>query len=216
MVSERTYTAKLRGKDIKIGSRDLAAFRDMYVAMSELASRMSELIWIDIYILDAAFGVSPHDILRAIGDLERGEQRSGIKPPTQFKNMPLKGLWHQHYFSARFLPKNIHLELGKTGVEKLVNEVMDPAKSTKITPEMIKELAHRVIHEPLETRSARKKLTGEWIIYLRVEGKNYYLCCNTHDAGDQFIYDRIMENCVRDFPNLSAWLKAERISRARR
>ena len=125
--------------------------------------------------------------------------------------MPLKGLWHQHYFSARFLPKNIHLELGKTGVEKLVNEVVDPAKSTKITPEMIKELAHRVTHEPLETRSAREKLTGEWIIYLRYEGKNYYLCCNTHDAGDQFIYDRIMENCVRDFPNLPAWLKAERI-----
>jgi hypothetical protein len=216
MVSERTYTVKLRGRDVKIGSRALAVFRDMYVSTSELASRMSELIWLDIYILDAAFSVSPHDILRAIGDLERGEQRSGIKPATQFQKMPLKGLWLQHYFSARFLPKNIHLELGKTGVEKLVKKVMDPAKSTKISPEMIKELAHRVIHEPLETRSARKKLTGEWIIYLRHEGENYYLCCNTHSAGDRFIYDRIMENCVRDFPNLPAWLKAERISSARR
>jgi hypothetical protein len=116
----------------------------MYVSTSELASRMSELIWLDIYILYAAFNVSPHDILRAIGDLERGEQRSGIKPATPFQKMPLKGLWHQHYFSARFLPKNIHLELGKTGVEKLVKKVMDPAKSTKISPEMIKELAHRV------------------------------------------------------------------------
>jgi hypothetical protein len=88
---------------------------------------------------------------------------------------------------------------------------MDPAKSTVITQEMIDELTHRVIHEPVETRDAQKKLTGEWIVYLRHEGKNYYLCCNTHEAGDQFIYDR-MENCVRDFPDLPAWLKAEQVS----
>jgi hypothetical protein len=191
MVSERTYTAKLKDRDVKITSRDLAVFRDMYVATSELAARMSELIWLDIYILDAAFGVSPHDILSAISDLEEGELPSGVKPATQFKNMPLKGLWHKHYFSAHFLVKNILLGLGKTGLEKLVNEVMDPAKSTVITQEMLNELTHRAIHEPVETRAARKKLTGEWIVYLRHEGKNYYLCCNTHDVGDQFIYDRI-------------------------
>jgi hypothetical protein len=209
MVSERTYTAKLRDREVKITSRDLAVFRDMYVATPELAARMSELFWVDIYILDAEFGVRPHDILRAISDLEQGEPPSGVKRATQFKNMPLMGLWHKHYFSAHFLVGNILLGLGKNGLEKLVNEVMDPAKSTVITREMINELVQRVTHEPLETRDARKRLTGEWIVYLRHQGKNYYLSCNTHEAGDQFIYDRIMENCVRDFPDLPAWLKAE-------
>jgi proline dehydrogenase len=46
-------------------------------------------------------------------------------------------------------------------------------------------------------------------VYLRHQGKNYYLCCNTHGADDQFIYDRITEHCVRDLPNLPAWWKAE-------
>jgi hypothetical protein len=173
---------------------------------------MSELIWLDIYILDAAFGVSPRDVLIAIAEVEQGKQPSGVKPATQFKNMPLKGLWHKHYFSTHFLANNIVLALGKTGLEKLVNEVMDSAKSTVITQEMVNELAHRVAHEPVEARNADKKLTGEWIVYLRHEGKNYYLCCNTHGAGDQFIYERIMQHCVRDFPNLPAWLKAEQTS----
>ena len=102
--------------------------------------------------------------------------------------------------------------LGKTGLDKLVDEVLDPAKSPVITKEMVNELSHRVAHEPLETREAQKKLTGEWIVYLQREGKNYYLCCNTHNAGDPFIYDRIMEHCVRDFPEFPAWLTAARSS----
>jgi hypothetical protein len=52
---------------------------------------------------------------------------------------------------------------------------------------MITELAHRVTYEPFETGEAAKKLTGEWIIYLRHEAKNDYLCCSAHDAGAEFI-----------------------------
>jgi hypothetical protein len=199
----------LKDRDVKITSRDLAVFRDVYMASSDLADRMTELIWLDMYALDAVFGVSPHDILRAIRDLEQGEQQSsGAKPATQFRNMPLKGLWHQHYFSAHFLGQNIRLALGKTGPERFANEVLDPTKSAVATKEMVEKLAHRIVHEPVEARAAAQKLTGQWIIYLQHEGKNYYLCCNSHKAGDPFIYDRIMENCVRDFPDLPEWLKA--------
>jgi hypothetical protein len=205
----RTYTAKLKDRDVKITSQNLKVFRDMYIGTAELAARMSELFLFDVYVLDAEFGVSPHEILSAISSLEQVEPLTGVKPATQFQYMPLKGLWHKHYFSARFLINNIVLELGKTGVEKRVNEVLDPAKSNVVTREIIKELARRVTHEPVETRDARKGLTGEWIIYLKHKGSNYYLCCITHEAGDQFIYDRIMEHCIRDFPDLSAWWKAE-------
>jgi hypothetical protein len=184
----------------------------MYLDESELADRMSELLWLDIYTLDAEFGVRPHEILAAIQDLEQGEPPAGVKPATQFKHPPLKGLWHKHFFSAHFVVKNIVLGLGQTGVEKLVNDVMNSGKSPVITQDMIRELAHRVVHDPLEARDANKELTGEWIIYLRRLGKNYYLCCNTHNAGDQFIYDRIMQQCVRDFPELPTWLKNEQTS----
>jgi hypothetical protein len=166
---------------------------------------MSELIWLDIFILDE-IGISPYHILSSIKELE-GEPPSGVKPATQFRNMPLKGLWHKHFFSTPFLGKNILLALGKDGVGKLVKEVIDPSKSSNITADMIDEISRGAVLDPFEARNASNKLTGEWIVYLRHEGKNYYLCCNTHDAGDQLIYDRIMEHCARDFPELSAWLK---------
>jgi hypothetical protein len=204
---ERTYTVKFKGRTIQLTNHDLEVFRDMYVADTELVSRMSELLWVDIYTLDAEFGIGPHDILGAIRALEQGEPATGIKPATQYRNLPLKGLWHKHYFSANFVVNNIILGLGKNGIEKLVKEVMNPAKSPTITTEMINELAQRVTREPLEKRDAAKKLTGEWIVYLRRGGKNYYLCCNTHNAGDQFIYDRIKDHCVRDFPELLTWIQ---------
>lgn len=57
-----------------------------------------------------------------------------------------------------------------------MREVMAPTRSSLVTQEMIDDLAYRVAHEPLKTREANKKLTGEWIVYVRHEEKNYYLC----------------------------------------
>ncbi len=82
---------------------------------------------------------------------------------------------------------------------------MDPAKSSIITQEMIAELAHRITHEPVKNRDNAGKMTGEWVIFAKNDGKNYYLCLNTHEAGDQFIYERITEHCVKNFPDLPQW-----------
>jgi hypothetical protein len=166
---------------------------------------MSELLWFDMYVLDQEFGVSPHEILKSITNLEAGEPHSGIKPATPFKNPPLNGLWHKHYFSANFLVNNITLALGKNGLENLVNEVFDKSKPI-VTKEMITELAHRVTNEPIENRDKQGKITGEWIIVAKHNTKNYYLCLNTHDAGDQFIFDRVMQRCTREFPDLKKWM----------
>lgn len=203
----KKWTAKMKARNITVTNDRLLTFRDAYVSDADLSGRMSELLWFDMYVLDKEFGINPREVLYSIRNLEAGEPHSGIKPASPFKNPPLKGLWHKHYFSAQFLPTNIALALGKNGVEKLVNEVMDPRKYEIITPDMIKELAHRVIHEPVELRDHMGKITGEWVIFAKHQGKNYYLCLNTHQAGDQFIYDRILKYCVRDFPALPGWIK---------
>lgn len=46
------------------------------------------------------------------------------------------------------------------------------------------------------------------MIFAKNDSKNYYLALNTHGAGDQFIYDRIMEHCPKNFPDLQARIKA--------
>lgn len=200
------WTAKMNGHDIVVESEQLASFKKMYVH-GELASRMSDLLLFDTYVLDVEFGVSPHDVLKSIENLEAGEPNSGIKPATKFKNPPLKGLWHKHYFSAHFLLQNISLALGKNGLEKLITEVFEPSKPI-ITKGMIEEVAHRAITEQVERRDAEGKITGEWLIFAKHAGKNYYLALNTHGAGDQFIYDRIMTHFSKNFPDLQAWVSA--------
>lgn len=73
---------------------------------------------------------------------------------------------------------------------------------------MIEELARRATTKHVERRDVEGKLTGEWLIFAKHGGENYYLSLNTHVAGDQFIYDRIMEHCPKNFPELQAWLSA--------
>jgi hypothetical protein len=58
-----SYTVTLKDRTITVTRRDLAMFRELYLGTSELTSRMSELIWLDMCTMDAAFGVSPHDIV---------------------------------------------------------------------------------------------------------------------------------------------------------
>lgn len=201
------WTAKIDGHDdIVVTVELLEAFKQAHVR-GDIASRMSDLLTFDMYVLNETFGVNPYEVISAIKNVEDGEPHNGVKPATQFRRPPLQGLWHKHYFAANFLAKNMQLALGRDGIKNLVSEVLDPSKPV-ITEEMIKELAHRITHEPVEKRDADGKLTGEWVIYVKHDGKNYYLALNTHNAGDQFVYDRIMEHCPKNFPDLASWIAA--------
>jgi hypothetical protein len=158
---------------------------------------MSDMFWFDVYIWHYAWSFDPRGILQPILDLEAATPHTKIKPATPFKHTALKGFWHQHFFSSHFLVKNINEALGKNGMKKLVDEIFDPKKSSIITREMINELSQRVVTEPFEQRQRDNKVTGEWIIFTKHGGKNYYLALNKHaadKAGDQFIYDRIVQH----------------------
>ena len=135
--------------------------------------------------------------------LEGGDSLTQTKKASKFSRDPLKGLWHKHFFSAHFVAQNISVGLSGGKLNKLINEVMNPEKSDVITKEMISDLVHRATHEPLENRATDNKLTGEWIIFAKRNDMNYYLCLSTHEAGDENIYQRIYDNCLRDFPFLS-------------
>ena len=73
----------------------------------------------------------------------------------------------------------------------------------------VKDLARLVVTEPIERRDADKKLTGQWVVFLLHNAENYYLCCGGHKTGDQSIYNRIVEYCPRDFPDIVSWIKEQ-------
>ncbi len=204
----RTYTVYLRNKQLKITNEELSVFADELGISNTYRDRISELFLLDLFVYVTEMDVSPHDVIEELENLENGDGNTETKPATEFRRPPLAGLWHKHFFTHHFLIPNIQNALKGGKLNDLVNEVMDPSKSPIITREMTSELAHRVTHEPVEERATNQKLTGEWIIFAKDSGKNYYLCLNTHNAGDQQIVDRIRDNCIREYQFLSALIGA--------
>lgn len=185
---------------------ELERFRDVYGGTKPYLHRMSTLVWVDMFTMKSRFGINPFAILQSIDELEGLVSVSRVKPPTQFKFPPLKGLWHKHFFAARFIAHNISRGLGRSGIERIVHEVLGTSTDGVITEESVAELARRVTREPMEKRAAEGRLTGEWIIYVTHEGQNFYLTCKPHSMGDQLIFDEIARHCGRDFPDILKWI----------
>lgn len=201
----RTYTVFLKDKQLKITNEQLSEFAEDFGINESYKSRVSELLILDLFVYTTEFGVSPHDVIEEIENLENGDGNTETKPATEFRRPPLKGLWHKHFFSAHFLVPNIQNALKDDKSGDLINKIINRAKSDVITKEIISEFAHCITHKPFEERASSNKLTGEWIVFAKEDGKNYYLCLNTHNADDQQVADRIKQHCTREFPFLSAY-----------
>lgn len=200
----QNYTIPMKGFEIKVTGEQLSAFAAMYRLSENIQSRISKLLLVDLYIYSQAFNIDPNEVLCEIRDLESGRSDTGTSPARQYLRKPLKGLWHKHFFSARFVAQNLYNAVFKSGgFKKAVKKVQASNKSPIITEKMIKEFLDEITLGALEEREKHNKLTGEWIIFAKHDQKNYYLCLNTHNAGDQEIFERINLYCLRDFPFLS-------------
>ncbi|MFA1677033.1 hypothetical protein ACDY97_31050 [Rhizobium mongolense] len=180
------WTAKLQDRDITITTEGLDAFKTRFVRDEELLSRMSESWWFHVFVHMIEFGIDPAEIMDAVYNVEASEPHSDVKPATDFKDMSFKALWHKHYFSARYLPK-IFPALGGNRLKNMVDEILDPVKYPVITPQAIDELAQAIATLPVEKRDADGKMTGEWVIFAKHGGRNYYV----GRQDDQVIFDTI-------------------------
>lgn len=199
-----SWTAEFNGHRFSLPRENFDRWRRLFVQDAELLTRISELFWFDTYCLNEFFGIHPRDILLSVKELELPGSVSRTKPAQPLNGASLKGLWHKHYFAAKFLARNIQLGLGRNGMRKLILEEIPIGEIP--TEEMVSRLAKRVVDEPISSRSAASKMTGEWIIFLPHHGKNYYLCLGLHGT-DPHIADRIREHCTRDFPDVLEWWK---------
>lgn len=171
--------------------------------------RYSMLFAFKMFLCTTMEGIESHFILEELKALE-GQPNFAppTKPPAQFTEKPLEGMWHKHFFSARFVPQNIATHMNKRKVAETVNRIMDPAKSPVVTKELIRELSDAVTQDALKERVSQGKLTGEWIVFAKHNGQNYYLTLASHPSdrgtGDQNIFNEIKAMAYAQFPFLHA------------
>jgi hypothetical protein len=166
-----------------------------------IPGKYSSLFLVDLLLHMEYLGVNPFKIMDEVKALEGLSSRSHTKPATPFEHLPLEGLWHKHYFGTgpAALIKNIRIGLGKRGIEELA---IAELSGDEITPEAINKFTHELVNGTFERRAAAGKLAGEWIIFAKHNGENYYLCLGGHTWGDDYIAARIREMCIPEFPFL--------------
>ncbi|MCP2089332.1 UNVERIFIED_ORG: hypothetical protein J2Y81_005419 [Paraburkholderia sediminicola] len=153
----------------------------------------------------------PEKIIREIEALEAGVS-TGLKPPVQNKYPPLKGLWHKHYLQDGLpsLAMNVQLAMKKYGMpffEQKIREAEEAGEERYITADDIVALANDVVHGNLARRREDEAMTGEWLVFAKHEGRNYYLAVTTHDSSAHpQIRQQIDTICCHEFPFLTKLL----------
>ncbi|SFK71680.1 hypothetical protein [Caulobacter sp. UNC279MFTsu5.1] len=199
----------------EITEEHLTQFAKAIGLASVAPGRVSNLILFELFgrMYTGTLDTLPAKIIHEMRALEGTAPPLGtLKQEAFSKKGILRGLYKKHYLlgAGSSVPMNVSLEL-KNNPERLREIVMSQwnPSTADLAPEAVAaRIANGVTGLYLE-RKNRKKLTGEWIIYAKHGGKNYYLTLARHDEGDENILERVTDYCVGEFP----WL-AEQLSGA--
>ena len=187
---------------------EVTAFKRLVTGDASFADRISlgfamQLVWLQQTTRD------DQGALLEIQHLEQGVPTT-TKPAEQFKHKPLHPFWHKHFFSSRHLlfnageRWNIARGPGNRDLDAMIGQVVseqghDPAMCVKL-------LAYRFLMGSIEERSEANRLTGDWIIFAKHEGNNYYLDLATHEEGEvenaPGLLNKLRNSSSMDFPFL--------------
>lgn len=148
--------------------------------------------------------INPFAVLDEIRAIEgNGRRQSRTKAPTSFKGGLLHGLKHKHFFNARHIAKNLqnYWNQDTDKAKNAINKIVTRHSSDDLWT-LSGEIASRYVHEAFEHKNLSRSLTGDWIIYKRHNGRNYYLCLAGHEETEESIYNRIAGSAEAEFPEL--------------
>lgn len=172
-------------------------------------SRISQFFLIQLTSIRKYRVYSTFSITDVIQDLE-GVGRGIKRRENQFKHLPLHGFWKAHFFDARFVVRNMINEMGiefkdSPKFSTLLRQAIGDEEKNPSKHGWIGRLSHEMTVGAFEKRARRNALTGEWIIFSKHEGKNYYLCISRHFSGkekDQELFDFLQTLCQHEYPFL--------------
>lgn len=157
-------------------------------------------------------------IIDEIAHLETPSLPTRTKPHEAMSGM-LNGFWHKHFFEARFLPENLRRETQKNFERLWYRDFLpalqsdpdsrDQANVGKLTGLIAQTMVHGAFLNRLGSRSAQAKsrVTGEWIVFGKNEGRNVYLTLAVHEESDAAIATRIWQS-GQEFPFILHILKS--------
>lgn len=145
-------------------------------------------------------------VLLELDQLEGLRAKSATKSAAQFRP-PLHPFWHKHFSGPRHILPNIGSRWGLTGqgnrdldalIRRVANDLgNDPARWPRA-------LIHQLVYGGFSDRRQTHRLTGDWIIFAKHEGCNYYLDLATHQEGrnaDQ-LQAKLRQGCAVELPFL--------------
>ena len=194
-------------------SAELRTFAQ-WIGLEQVASDRYSLLLVRELLDGAKAGtLNPYHIVHEIRALEGIGLPSELKPPKQNKHPPLKGLWHKHYMEVgiRSLAMNVKKGLDRHGIplfEQKIGEAKAAGEERNMSAQDIPSLVNDIISGSRNRLAADEALTGEWLIFAKHDGNNYYLCLTTHDSATHYDLRRqIDEICRPEFPFLSELLE---------
>ncbi|QOG21734.1 hypothetical protein [Bradyrhizobium sp. SEMIA] len=193
----------------------------MGLTLEQLAQLKSEVLLQAPYASRVSFGlvirlVITGDMIPVLREIDALE---GLKPATtvkskrgeQFKHPPLFPLWHKHYFASRHVLANIgerwNLARGE-GNRDLIAALSTIIEQHGHDPAAWPgALAHRIFVDGLTERASANRLTGDWLVFAKHCGQNYYLDLAQHEEADgpthsAVLIEKLRSGSQADFPFL--------------
>lgn len=146
---------------------------------------------------------STFDLTKPIKVLEELPSSGATVKEYQYDHAPLTGLYKRHFTSPRFLLKNLdnfrRSKEGRRHFEAVAARAVQESGSDNDA--FIKYLSYHMVVEPFQIKSSSNRMTGEWLVYHKHEGRNYYLTFAFHGETNPEIYKKIVRSCEFDsFP----------------
>jgi hypothetical protein len=190
---------------ISLSREELVSWASQSLAFYEIeVSRISSILLAQAYASEMHHVFSTFDLTHAIKVLEGLVTADSTGEAEQFRHPPLTGLYKKHFTSPRFLIKNLQnflqSKLGKQHFYKVWDEAIKAGDSSMVNEKFIQHLVHHVTIDTIAIKSELKKMTGEWIVFHKHKGENFYLSIAFHEETNEQIHQKIVQAC--EFDNL--------------
>ena len=192
---------------VSLGREEIESFAKRDIGFYGLdLKRISSVLIVQIMQIQSSRSLDTHEIMHQVKYLENLIDHSGTKKHEKFKGSVLKGLYKKHFMNAAYLIKNINAHYGinfegNSRLDKRIQDVIDENTTGYTDGDFAGKLADELVFKGIQER-ATQGFTGEWIVFQKYQGKNYYLTLAQHDEGDENIYNRVVDVYEYDFPFL--------------